>query len=105
MENDLSKLSLEERRKILRERLRNKIKSTSSNRLGKHHSSSKMNEATKQLSQMDTEGVDMNQILQKMIPDSKQRKINRKRLKKLLKKKNSKKAINNKEEKVNNDKV
>ena len=91
MENDLTKLSPEERRKILRARLRNKIRSSSSNRLGKKHSSSKINEATEQLSKMNTEGVDMNQILKKMIPDSKQRKINKKRLKRLLKKKKSKK--------------
>ena len=81
MEEDLTKLSKEERRKILKQRLRNKISSKASHRITKKERNDQISKATEQISDIKQKGFDIDKLLKTMVPDARSRKINRKRLK------------------------
>ena len=86
MEDDLKNLSKEERRKILKQRLRNKINSKAGNRMTKKERNDQISKATEQISDIKQKGFDIDKLLKTMVPDARSRKINRKRLKKFLEK-------------------
>lgn len=103
MDTDLSKLSKEERRKVLRQRLRSKINSKAGHRMTKRERDSQINKATEQLSDIKDSGIEVDKILHSMIPDARSRKINKKRLKKFLQKKKEEKKDNKTEDKQNEE--
>lgn len=81
-------MSKEERRKMLKQRLRDKIRSQSSSRMGRKSQDSQVNKATEQIKNMGMTNEQINAFLSTMIKDPKQRKMNKKRIKKMLEKDN-----------------
>jgi hypothetical protein len=90
------KMTKEEKRAILKAKLREKIRGKSSNRLGKNHKNSQYNKAQEALKtmvssmQQDSESagasqININDMLKSVIPDAKSRKINEKRIEKMIK--------------------
>lgn len=83
------KMTKEEKRAMLKAKLREKIRGKSSNRLGKNHKNSQYNKAQEALKtmvssmQQDSESagasqININDMLKSVIPDAKSRKINKK---------------------------
>jgi hypothetical protein len=84
-------MTKEEKRKMLKAKLRAKIKGKAGNRLGKNNKNSQYNQAQEALKTMvssaQQEGngnVDINNILKNFIPDAKARKVNKKRIEKMI---------------------
>jgi len=92
-------MTKEEKRAMLKAKLREKIRGKSSNRLGKNHKNSQYNKAQEALKTMisatesaagGTSQININDMLKSVIPDAKSRKINKKRIEKMIKESNVK---------------
>ena len=83
----------EERRKMLKQRLRDKIRGKSGARMGKQHQTSQVQKATEQIKNMGMTNEQMNAFLSTMIKDPKQRKMNKKRIKKMMGKNEEEKKV------------
>lgn len=84
-----SQLSDIEKKKLLRQKLRNKIRNKASARYGKNHNQSQHHKATEALKKTmeNAQGnsqIDLNSMLKNLIPDSQARKLNKKRIKKMI---------------------
>ena len=90
------KMTREEKRAMLKARLREKIRGKSANRLSKNHKNSQYNQAQEAFKTMvsnmqqesgsaGTSQININDMLKSVIPDAKSRKINKKRIEKMIK--------------------
>ena len=86
-------MTKEERRKMLKQKLRNKIRGQSSARMGKKSQDSQVNKAAEQIKNMGMTNERINAFLSTMIKDPKQRKMNKKRIKKMIEKDSIEKKI------------
>jgi len=77
-------MTKEERRKMLKQRLRDKINSKTSGRLGKHDKNNQMTSALNQIKEMNLSNEQLNSVLSGMIKDPKARKKNKKRIQKMM---------------------
>lgn len=85
-------MTKEEKRAMLKAKLRAKIRGKAGNRYGKNHKDSQYHQAQESLKNMvsnmqDNGGsnIDINNILKNFIPDAKARKVNKKRIEKMIK--------------------
>ena len=83
------KMTQEERRKMLKQKLRDKIRGKSGSRMGKSHQSSQVHQAAEHIKNMGMTNEQMNAFLSTIIKDPKQRKMNKKRIKKMMGEKSS----------------
>ena len=77
-------MTKEERRKMLKQRLRDKINSKTSGRLGKQNKNNQMTSALNQIKEMNLSNEQLNSVLSGMIKDPKARKKNKKRIQKMM---------------------
>ena len=82
-------MTREERRKMLKQKLRDKIRGKSGARMGKTHQSSQVQQAAEHIKNMGMTNEQMNAFLSTIIKDPKQRKMNKKRIKKMMAEKSS----------------
>jgi len=82
-------MTREERRKMLKQKLRDKIRGKSGARMGKSHQSSQVQQAAEHIKNMGMTNEQMNAFLSTIIKDPKQRKMNKKRIKKMMGEKSS----------------
>lgn len=82
-------MTREERRKMLKQKLRDKIRGKSGARMGKTHQSSQVQQAAEHIKNMGMTNEQMNAFLSTIIKDPKQRKMNKKRIKKMMGEKSS----------------
>lgn len=78
------KMTKEERRKMLKQKLRDKINSKANGRLGKQNKNNKMTSALNQIKEMNLSNEQLNSVLSGMIKDPKARKKNKKIIQKLM---------------------
>ena len=90
---DLKVMSKEERRNLLRQKLRNKIKSKRSNRQSK---TERLSDAKEHISKLQEANISCEEYLSSMFKDPRQRKANKKRIKKLFNEADLKKQIEEK---------
>ena len=77
-------MTKEEKRKMLKQRLRDKINSKASGRLGKQNKNNQMTSALTQIKEMNLSNEQLNSVLSGMIKDPKARKKNKKRIQKMM---------------------
>ena len=79
-----NKMTKEERRKMLKQKLRDKINSKANGRLGKQNKNNQMTSALNQIKEMNLSNEQLNSVLSGMIKDPKARKKNKKRIQKMM---------------------